>query len=170
MTLEYVYHKLNFNFLDKERQQKQSSLRSGRRLGKCKCKRLVGWGWDSIKIRTKTLDRRACTLSINNRQKLLQYFSQPPGRIFIKILYWRLRSLDFKVGGGKKEAEVELLLSFSRVTIGDCWKQFSDSFSPANRLRSARVAVLRFNTRRSSVSNETTNESPCWKALWDVSS
>ena len=42
-----------------------------------------------------------------------------------------LWSLDFKVAGGKKEAEVELLLSFSRVTIEDCWKQFSDSLSPA---------------------------------------
>ena len=67
--------------------------------------------------------RRDCTLSINNRQYQSTGVTRP---------YWRLWSLDFKVAGGKKEAEVELLLTFSRVTIEDCWKQFSDSSSPAN--------------------------------------
>ena len=76
----------------------------------------------------KPLERWDCTLSINNRQYLLQ--KGVLSKISIEVSgVW---SLDFKVSGGKKEAEVELLLTFSRVTIEDCWKQFSDSSSPAN--------------------------------------
>ena len=76
----------------------------------------------------KTAWRRDCTLSINNRQYLLKKGVLSK----ISIEDFGVWSLDFKVSGGKKEAEVELLLTFSRVTIEDCWKQFSDSLSPAN--------------------------------------